>query len=93
MHLACSGMILKYSKLYKIKPVYKILFSFTTQNLIQIGHGVCVVLHALNEETRILMYGQTEVYTYLFKHRMPLYVDISIFEALATLRKRSLQNV
>jgi hypothetical protein len=48
------------------------------------------VLHALNEETRILMYGQTEVY--LFKHRMLLYADISIFEALAALRKRSLQD-
>ena len=47
-HLARSGMILKYCKLHKIKPVYKILFLFTTQNLIQIGPVVCVVLHALN---------------------------------------------
>jgi hypothetical protein len=77
-------MILKYSKLHKIKSVYKILFMFTIQNLIQIGHGDYVVLHALNEETRILMYGQTEVQ--LVKHRMPRYVNISIFEELAALR-------
>ena len=84
MHLARNGMIIKYSKQHRIKTFYKILFRFTTQNLIQIGHGVCVVLPALNEETRILMCGQTEVY--LVKHRMPLYVNISIFEALADLR-------
>ena len=84
MHLARNGIILKYSKLHKTKSVYNILFRFTTQNLIQIGHGVCVVLHSLNEETRILIHGQTEVY--LVKHRMPLDVDISIFEVLAALR-------
>jgi len=68
--------MLKYSKLHKIKSVYKIVFGFTAQNLIQIGHGVCVVLRALNEETRILMCGQAMVY--LVKHRMTLYVDINI---------------
>jgi hypothetical protein len=34
LHLARSDMILKYSKLHKIMPVYKILFWLTTQNLI-----------------------------------------------------------